>query len=92
MVIVTLAEATPVLEASRLQVDLKRAEITPKWWVVNQSLYATDTVDPVLKGRAQAEAAWIKKVSEELTSNCAIIPWQPEEKIGYEKVKEYSQQ
>ncbi|MBY0201371.1 arsenical pump-driving ATPase [Priestia megaterium] len=92
VVIVTLAEATPVLEASRLQVDLKRAEINPKWWVVNQSLYATDTVDPVLKGRAQAEAAWIKKVSEELTSNCAIIPWQPEEKIGYEKVKEYSQQ
>ncbi|MGB3569413.1 MAG: arsenical pump-driving ATPase [Priestia megaterium] len=92
VVIVTLAEATPVLEASRLQVDLKRAEITPKWWVVNQSLYATDTVDPVLKGRAQAEKAWIKKVREELTSNCAIIPWQPEEKIGYEKVKEYSQQ
>ncbi|KLV28783.1 arsenical pump-driving ATPase [Priestia megaterium] len=92
VVIVTLAEATPVLEASRLQVDLKRAEINPKWWVVNQSLYATDTVDPVLKGRAQAEAAWIKKVSEELTSNCAIIPWQPEEKIGYEKGKEYSQQ
>lgn len=92
VVIVTLAETTPVLEANRLQVDLKRAEITPKWWVVNQSLYATDTVDPVLKGRAQAEAAWIKKVSEELTSNCAIIPWQPEEKIGYEKVKEYSQQ
>lgn len=92
VVIVTLAEATPVLEASRLQEDLKRAEITPKWWVVNQSLYATDTVDLVLKGRAQAEKAWIKKVREELTSNCAIIPWQPEEKIGYEKVKEYSQQ
>lgn len=91
VVIVTLAEATPVLEASRLQEDLKRAEITPKWWVVNQSLYATDTVDPVLKGRAQAEKAWIKKVREELTSNCAIIPWQPEEKIGYEKVKEYIQ-
>ncbi|WP_407974739.1 arsenical pump-driving ATPase [Bacillus altitudinis] len=91
VVIVTLAEATPVLEASRLQVDLKRAEITPKWWVVNQSLYATETVDPVLKGRAQAEKVWIKKVREELTSNCAIIPWQPEEKIGYEKVKEYIQ-
>ncbi|AUO14682.1 arsenical pump-driving ATPase [Priestia megaterium] len=91
VVIVTLAEATPVLEASRLQEDLKRAEITPKWWVINQSLYATNTVDPVLRGRAQAEKAWIKKVREELTSNCAIIPWQPEEKIGYEKVKEYIQ-
>ncbi|UYT88683.1 arsenical pump-driving ATPase [Priestia megaterium] len=92
VVIVTLAEATPVLEASRLQEDLKRAEIAPKWWVVNQSLYATDTIDPVLKGRSQAEKAWIKKVREELTSHCAIVPWQPEEKIGYEKVKEFSQQ
>ncbi|MBY0213864.1 arsenical pump-driving ATPase [Priestia aryabhattai] len=92
VVIVTLAEATPVLEASRLQEDLKRAEITPKWWVVNQSLYATDTVDLVLKGRSQAEKSWIKKVREELTSHCAIVPWQPEEKIGYEKVKEFSQQ
>ncbi|WP_349346818.1 arsenical pump-driving ATPase [Priestia megaterium] len=91
VVIITLAEATPVLEASRLQEDLKRAEITPKWWVVNQSLYATDTVDPILKGRAQAEIAWIKNIREKLTSSCAIIPWQPEEKIGYEKVKEYSQ-
>ncbi|TYR79429.1 arsenical pump-driving ATPase [Priestia megaterium] len=91
VVIVTLAEATPLLEASRLQKDLKRAEITPKWWIVNQSLYATNTEDPVLKGRAQAEKAWIKKVREELTSKCAIIPWQPEEKIGYEKVKEYMQ-
>ncbi|WP_257064476.1 arsenical pump-driving ATPase [Priestia megaterium] len=91
VVIVTLAEATPVLEASRLQEDLKRAQITPKWWIVNQSLYATDTKDVILKGRAQAEKAWIKRVSNELTSNCAIIPWQSEEKIGYEKVKEYIQ-
>src|SRR5690606_6111539 len=49
VVIVTLAEATPVLEASRLQEDLKRAQIEPKWWVINQSLSATDTMDPVLK-------------------------------------------
>ncbi|MGZ0879642.1 arsenical pump-driving ATPase [Priestia megaterium] len=91
VVIVTLAEATPVLEAHRLQEDLKRAEITPKWWVINQSLYATDTTDSILKGRAQAEKAWIKKIRDELTSNYAIIPWQPEEKIGYEKVKEYIQ-
>ena len=37
VVIVTLAEATPVLEASRLQDDLMRANIHPKWWVINQS-------------------------------------------------------
>ncbi|HWO75567.1 MAG TPA: arsenical pump-driving ATPase [Bacillus sp. (in: firmicutes)] len=89
VVIVTLAEATPVLEAGRLQEDLKRANIEPKWWVINQSLYATETTDPVLRGRANAEKAWILKVQQELASHCAIIPWQPEEKIGYDKVKEY---
>ena len=49
VVIVTLAEATPVLEASRLQEDLKRAQIDPKWWVINQSLYATDTTRSYLE-------------------------------------------
>ncbi|MBO8178263.1 MAG: arsenical pump-driving ATPase [Bacillus sp. (in: Bacteria)] len=91
VVIVTLAEATPVLEAQRLQEDLKRANIEPKWWVINQSLYATETIDPVLRGRAHAEKTWIQKVQQDLASHCAIIPWQPEEKIGYDKVKEYTQ-
>ncbi|WP_342527353.1 arsenical pump-driving ATPase [Chryseomicrobium sp. FSL W7-1435] len=89
VVIVTLAEATPVLEASRLQEDLKRAQIEPKWWVINQSLSATDTTDPVLKGRAHAEKKWIKKVNEELAINSAIIPWLQEEKIGYTQLKEF---
>lgn len=88
VVIVTLAEATPVLEAARLQEDLKRAQIDPKWWVINQSLYATETEDPILKGRAVSEATWIKKVKEELAPQCAIIPWLPEEKVGYDSLKE----
>ncbi|MDN4607913.1 arsenical pump-driving ATPase [Sporosarcina highlanderae] len=89
VVIVTLAEATPVLEASRLQEDLKRAQIDPKWWVINQSLYATDTTDPILKGRAVSEKRWIKVVNEELAPQCAVIPWLHEEKIGYNKLKEF---
>ncbi|GGE81331.1 arsenical pump-driving ATPase [Priestia taiwanensis] len=87
VVIVTLAEATPVHEASRLQEDLKRADINPKWWVINQSFYATDTSDPVLKGRAQSEVKWIEAVQRESDSNCVIIPWQPEDILGYEKLK-----
>src|SRR5699024_5589112 len=75
VVIVTLAEATPVLEASRLQEDLNRAQIVPTWWVINQSLYATGTTDPVLKGRAVSEKQWINKVNEELSQQCALIPW-----------------
>ncbi|WHY03255.1 arsenical pump-driving ATPase [Neobacillus sp. DY30] len=74
VVIVTLAEATPVLEASRLQDDLKRAEITPKWWIINQSLYATETKDPILKGKAVAEVGWIQKITTELAEKSAIVP------------------
>lgn len=89
VVIVTLAEATPVLEAARLQEDLKRAQIEPKWWVINQSLYATDTTDPILKGRASSEGKWIEKVDSELASKCAVVPWLQEEKIGYQQLKEF---
>ncbi|MFK8793824.1 arsenical pump-driving ATPase [Planococcus plakortidis] len=89
VVIVTLAEATPVLEAARLEEDLKRAGIEAKWWVINQSLYATDTADAVLKGRAISEKKWIRKVDEELATKCAIIPWLEEEKIGYDQLKEF---
>ncbi|HFJ9410555.1 TPA: arsenical pump-driving ATPase [Bacillus cereus] len=88
VVIVTLAEATPVHEASRLQEDLKRADITPKWWVINQSFYATHTSDFVLRGRAQSEIQWIQEVQKESQNNCVIIPWQSEDIVGYEKLKE----
>lgn len=91
VVIVTLPEATPVFEASRLQNDLKRAEITPKWWVINRSLYATGTTDKVLKARAASEEQWIRKVKEEMADNAALIPWMKEVKIGYNNLKEFVQ-
>ncbi|CNL10060.1 TPA: arsenical pump-driving ATPase [Yersinia enterocolitica] len=40
VIIVTLAETTPVLEAANLQQDLRRAGIEPWAWVVNNSLAA----------------------------------------------------
>ena len=89
VVIVTLAEATPVLEASRLQDDLRRASINPKWWVINQSLSATNTSDPILKGKALSEKEWIQEVNENMAEKCAVIPWLPEEKVGYDKLKDY---
>lgn len=92
VVIVTLAEATPVLEASRLQDDLKRADITPKWWLINQSLYATETRDPVLKGRAKSETGWIHKVSNELSDRCAIVPLMSDDRTGYEELRKYTDQ
>ena len=89
VVIVTLAEATPVLEASRLQDDLRRADITPKWWVINQSLFATKTNDPILKRKALSEKEWIQEVNENKAEKTAIIPWLHEEKVGYDKLKDY---
>lgn len=86
VVIVTLAEATPVFEASRLQDDLRRAGIDPEWWVINQSMFATNTKDPILNGRAYSEIGWINKVQHDLAKKCAIIPWKPEATIGYENL------
>lgn len=90
VVIVTLAEATPVLEASRLQADLRRAEIAPDWWVINQSLNATETKDPVLQGRAAAEEEWIHKVESELAKKSAIVPLVSPGHTGYTQLKVFS--
>lgn len=87
VVLVTLPEATPVIEASRLQDDLKRAGITPSWWIINQSWAALDTSDPVLKGRAQSEIPWINKVNNELAANSALVGWQINEPIGWDNLK-----
>ncbi|WP_216828401.1 arsenical pump-driving ATPase [Alkalihalobacterium elongatum] len=88
VVLVTLPEATPVFEASRLQDDLKRASITPKWWVINQSFYGTNTKDSILLQRANSETKWIRYVSEELAEKTVLIPWQVEELIGLGQLKQ----
>ncbi|HDR4584912.1 TPA: arsenical pump-driving ATPase, partial [Bacillus cereus] len=87
VVIVTLAEATPVFEASRLQEDLKRASITPTWWVINQSLYATNTKDPILHGRAISEIEWMREVEERANGQYVVIPWKAQDIVGYENLK-----
>ncbi|MCG8397497.1 arsenical pump-driving ATPase [Bacillus atrophaeus] len=89
VVLVTLAEATPVFEAARLQEDLLRAEIKPDWWIINQSLFVTDTKDHILKSKSDSEKAWIAKVREELAENAVLIPWEPDESLGYDHFKKY---
>ena len=75
VIIVTLAEATPVFEAERLLTDLNRAGIKNTWWVVNQSLLMTGTSNPMLHARAQSEKKWLDKVIEISNGHCAVIPW-----------------
>lgn len=74
-IIVTLAEATPVHEAERLQADLARAGITPFAWVINQSLLASGTADPVLALRGQYEIPFIQRVTRDLSKRTVLIPW-----------------
>lgn len=82
VIIVTLAEATPVYEAVRLEADLERAGINSKWWVINSSLFATDTTNAVLRAKASNEIAWINKVSEISDGNFAVIEWKEKEAKG----------
>ncbi|MCK6392414.1 arsenical pump-driving ATPase [Zoogloea sp.] len=82
VVIVTLPEATPVHEAERLQGDLGRAGITPCAWVINQSLLASGTQDPLLAQRGEYEIPFIRRVADALSRQCALIPWLAETPAG----------
>jgi len=73
IVLVTLAEPTPVHEAANLQSELRRADIEPYAWVVNRSLMASGTKDPVLASRAAHEADCLAEVLK-LSSRAYIEP------------------
>ena len=90
VIIVTLAETTPVYEALRLEDDLKRADIATKWWVINSSLYHTHTTNKLLAAKASNEIRWINKVAEHSNGNFAVIPWNADEVKG-DKLKELIQ-
>lgn len=87
VVIVTLAETTPVFEAQRLEEDLHRAGISTKWWVINSSLYQTKTSNALLSAKASNEIEWINKVDEHAKGNFALIAWSADDIKG-EKLKE----
>ena len=87
ILIVTLAETTPVLEAARLQDDLQRAGITPYGWVINASLAATGTTHPVLAARAATEAPQIASVRGKLASRHAVVPMQAEDPVGATRLR-----
>lgn len=83
IIIVTLPEATPVLEALRLREDLSRAGIHNKWWVINQCLSITDTNDAMLIARSEAEKQWIERVRKISNGNFVALPWLQDASIQY---------
>ncbi len=82
VLIITLAETTPVYEAMRLESDLRRAGINSKWWVINASLYATKTTNKTLRAKASNEIEWINKVNKHSDGYFAVIEWKANEIKG----------
>lgn len=87
ILIVTLPETTPVLEAEHLQKELRRAGINPWGWIVNSSLAAAKTEHPLLVKRAESESAQIAKVSEDLANRFAVVPMKPDELVGGDQLR-----
>ena len=88
VIIVTLAETTPVLEAANLQQDLRRAGIEPWAWVVNNSLAAAEPSSPFLKTRANHELPLISDVEEQYAKRIALTALQSEEPVGIDLLAE----
>ena len=87
VILVTLAETTPVLEAANLQTDLERAGIHPWAWVVNNSLLAAKTNSPLLRQRAAHEVQQVRNV-QQYSPRVAVIPLQTEEPVGQERLRQ----
>ncbi|WP_125769477.1 arsenical pump-driving ATPase [Companilactobacillus furfuricola] len=75
---VTLPETTPIYESVRLNEDLDRAKIAHTWWLVNQSMYATQTTNDILSVRASEELEWIEKVADISKGHYAVEQWIPD--------------
>nr|WP_246095117.1 arsenical pump-driving ATPase [Salinicoccus cyprini] len=75
MIIVSLAEATPYYEASRLSDDLDRADIGHKWWVINQSLVTLDAQDELFSNKKKDESKWIGMIGTLSENNYHLIPY-----------------
>jgi arsenite-transporting ATPase len=82
ILIVTLAETTPISEATALQTDLRRAGIEPFAWIMNNCIPMNQTSDPLLVRRAQSEAEQIKRARNGLAKKIAMVPWFAESLIG----------
>lgn len=85
IVLVTLPESTPVSQAAALQDDLRRAHIEPAAWVLNRSLLASGTIDPLLAGRLAGERRQMARIAEGLSSRMTcVVPWQAVAPVGVE--------
>jgi arsenite-transporting ATPase len=82
VVIVTLPEVTPVSQAAALQDDLRRARIEPWAWVINKSVAATGTSDPLLQARLAGEQQQAARIASGLAQRTYVLPWLATPPVG----------
>ena len=82
IILVTLPEVTPVSQAAALQDDLRRARIEPFAWVLNKSVLAAGTHDPLLNARLAGERKQIERMSAGLARRLYALPWLAVPPIG----------
>jgi len=83
IILVTLPEVTPVSQAAALQEDLRRANIEPYAWVLNKSVLAAGTRDPLLAARLVGERKQMERMAEGLAKRMFTLPWLTVPPIGF---------
>ncbi|WP_446809275.1 arsenical pump-driving ATPase [Methylomonas sp. 2BW1-5-20] len=86
VILVTLAETTPVLEAVNLQADLRRAGIEPWAWVINNCIAANVVHSPLLRQRAANEIPEIEAVAKRHAQRYAVVPLLADEPVGVRRL------
>jgi arsenite/tail-anchored protein-transporting ATPase len=82
IILVTLPEATPVSQAAALQDDLRRARIEPYAWLLNKSVLAAGTHDPLLAARLAGERRQIARLQGGLAQRLFALPWLATPPVG----------
>jgi len=90
VILVALPETTPVSEAGALQDDLRRAGVEPYGWVVNKSMAATGTRDPLLRSRLKAERAQIERVRSDFARRVYLLEFRTSPPVGVEALMDLS--
>lgn len=83
IILVTLPEVTPVSQAAALQEDLRRAGIEPYAWVLNKSVLAAGTRDPLLAARLAGERQQMQRMAAGLVTRSFTLPWLTVPPIGF---------
>ncbi|EMR4172421.1 arsenical pump-driving ATPase, partial [Pseudomonas aeruginosa] len=88
VLLVTLAETTPVLEAAILQEDLRRAGIEPWAWLVNSSIAAAGPTSALLCQRAFNELREMDGIAKLHAKRYAVVPLLKSEPVGIERLRQ----